>query len=518
MNDTPTSPASNTRMLRKVSSWTGMGAMAAIAMYLMLASASPHWLAAALGVSLFAPDDSVQKELFRYPPFLAMIAVFFAAMIVATVVAVPLRLRNAGAWCSHVGLLALGVGAVWYAGFSQSGDSLTLRSREGWTPVKYVYLDRSFAVYVHDASDPNGRPLQHPLAGLIPRGDPQGLDVTIPGTPEGVTIRATQFLPSARTTRRWANISPNIIPAVELSVTDGDAAGTVLLSPSLPGHEHVGVGDYILTYRSGITPEGLENIVTPTDANESPGMGHDLALVLTGSRIEPTIAVIRPDGSRWHARLQVGKAIDVPLAGRKVRIEPRAFFDHAAEVHELAAPHDHSIHQAHAPMADEMPAGPAVKLEIRSGDWRRETFVPFGAYEDFGQPQMIDLPGNRAVWLNFSRERVALPATIEVKSAKYETYPASGIPKDYVCKVAVTAGARTSDEILSLNNPVTVGGFQFSQGSWVPAGAAEPTQILFGAASRPGLPIIWLGCVLICLGFPYAFYVKPLLMRRRARA
>jgi len=516
MNDTPTSSASNTPTLRLVSTWSGMAAMAAIAMYLMLASAVPHWLAGALGVSLFAPEDSVQKELFWYPPFLAMIAVFYAAMIVATVVAVPLRLRNAGAWCSHVGLIALGAGAVWYAGFSQSGDSLTFRTHQGWTPVNYVYLDRSFAVYVHDASDANGRPLQHPLDGLIPRGEPQDLDATVTGTPEGVTIRATQFLPRAGIVRRWANISPNIIPAVELSITDGDAAETVVLSPSLPGHEHVGARDYLVTYRPAITPEGLEKIVTPTDANEAPGVKYDLALVLTGGQIEPTLVVIHPDGSRWHAKLQVGKAIDAPLAGRSVRIEPVAFFDHAAEVHEFAEPHDHLAPQAHGLMADEIPAGPAVKLEIRSGHWRRETLVPFAAYENFAEPQMIDLPGNRAVWLNFSRERVKLPATIEVKSARYETYPASGIPKDYVCKVAITAGAKTTAETLCLNNPVTVGGFQFSQGSWAPAGATEPTRIFFGAASRPGLPIIWLGCTLICLGFPYAFYVKPLLMRRRA--
>jgi len=518
MNDMPTSPASFARTLRLVSTWSGMTATAAIARYLMLASASPHWLAGVLGVRLFDPNDTVQIELFWYPPFLAMIAVFFAAMIVATVVAVPFRLRNAGAWCSHAGLLALGVGAAWYATFSQSGDSVTFRSRKGWTPIRYVYLDRSFAVYVYDAADPNGRPVQHPLAGMIPRGEPKDLDATIPAAPEGVTIRATQFLPRARVIRRWANISPNIIPAVELSVTDGDAAGTFVLSPSLPGHEHLGAGEYIITYRPAMTPEGLEQLTTPTDANGAPGMAHDLVVILTGSRIEPTITVIRPDGSRWHAGLEVGEAIDVPLAGRQVRIEPRRFFDHAAEVHELAGPHGHAAGQAHGAMGDEMPAGPAVKLEIRSGDWRRETFVPFMAYEDLAEPQMIDLPGNRAIWLSFSRERVALPATIEIRSARYETYPGSSIPKDYVCDVTVTAGAQVSAETLSLNRPVTVGGFQFSQGSWAPAGQAEPSRISLGARTRPALPIIWLGCALICLGFPYAFYVKPLVMRRRVGA
>jgi hypothetical protein len=140
--------------------------------------------------------------------------------------------------------------------------------------------------------------------------------------------------------------------------------------------------------------------------------------------------------------------------------------------------------------------------------------VPFAAYEHLAPPQMIDLPGNRAVWLTFSRERIALPATLHVRRAEYQTYPASGIPKDYRCEVQIVSGGVRRSETLSLNNPVHVGAFQFSQGSWA-ADPHDPTQIFLIAATRPGLWAIWTGCILICLGFPIAFYVKPLLMRGR---
>ncbi len=495
-----------------------MASMAVMAVYLMLAASKPHLLAGVLGVSLFAPNDSVQIELFWYPPFLAMIGVFFAALIVATVVAVPLNLRNAGAWCSHIGLVALGVGSLWYVAAGQAGDSVSFRAHQGWTPVKYVYLDRSFAIYIRSSEDPNGRPMQQPLTGLIPRGPARELDAPVAEAPDGVTIRATRFVPKARIVSRWADISPNIIPAVELSLIDGNTAGTFVLSPSLPGYEHIGAKDCIVTYRPAMTPEGLTQLTTSTDANGAPGMAHDLVLVVTGSRIEPTVIVVRPDGSRWHAKLDVGKPVDAPVAGRLIRIVPRAFYRHAAKVHELAPFDEHPSGHAHAATANAIPAGPAVKLEIRAGDWKRETFVPFMAYEDFAPPQMIDLPGKKAIWLSFSRGRVALPATIDINSARFETYPGSTIPKDYVCDITVTAGAQVSRQTLCLNNPVTVGGFQFSQGSWTPMGAPEPSRITLGARSRPGLPIIWLGCTLICLGLPYAFYVKPLLMRRRRAA
>jgi len=515
MSDTPNNPASWRHSLRSVSSWTGMGFAAAIALYLMLASAAPRWLAGLLGVTLFAPEDSVQRELFRYPPLLAMIAVFFAALIAATIVAVPPRLVAAGAWCSHLGLVVLGIGAGWYALASESGDSVTIRHGAGWTPVAYVYLDRSFAVYVSDAADPNAEPIQQPLAGLIPHGRPVDIDVAVRPAPQGAAIRAVRFLPEARVTSRWADVSPNNIPAVELAVTDDGQTGVVLLSPSLPEHQHVGGREYFLTYRPGTTPQGLAKLITPTDAKEAPGMPYDVALVVTGGQIAPTLVVVHPDGSRWHGRLEVGKALEAPLGGRKVGIVMRALLEHAAEVHELA-PHDNQAHAGHAgPGEHEPAAGPVVQLEVKVGNWRREMLVPFIAYEEFAPPQMMDLPGNRAIWLNFSRSRVKLPATLQVKSATYETYPASGIPKDYICQVDIVAADRRTSETLSLNNPVTIGGFQFSQGSWAPPGANQPTQIILGAASRPALPVIWLGCILICLGMPYAFYVKPLLMRRR---
>ncbi len=490
-----------------------MGSAAAITLYLMLASAAPRWLAGLLAVPLFSPQDSVQRELFHYAPLLAMTAVFFASLIVATIVAVPPRLRDAGTWCSHLGLVVLGIGAGWYTLASQSGDSVTLRHDGGWTPVGHVYLDRSFAVYVSDAADPNAEPVQQPLAGLLPHGAPRALDVAVQPSPEGVSIRAVRFLPEARVGARWADVSPNNIPAVELTVTDAGQGGAVLLSPSLPGRQHAGGRGYILTYRPGTTPQGLAKLIAPSDANHAPGMPYDLALVVTGSQIPATLAVVRPDGSRWHEKLDIGKAVESPLGGRKIGIALTSLLEHASEVYELAPNGNH----AHAgPGEQESPAGPVVQIEVKVGNWRRETFVPFIAYEEFAQPQMMDLPGNRAIWLNFSRHRAALPATLQVKSATYETYPASGIPKDYICQVDIIAGARRTSETLSLNNPVTIGGFQFSQGSWAPPGSDRPTQIVFGAASRPGLPVIWLGCILICLGMPYAFYVKPLLMRRRS--
>jgi hypothetical protein len=253
-------------------------------------------------------------------------------------------------------------------------------------------------------------------------------------------------------------------------------------------------------------------------------MPYERAMLLTGREIEPTLAVVRPDGSRWHGRLEVGKVLDVPLAGRTVRIAPLRFFEHAAKVYELEPQgagqggdgrrDDGSPHDAEGGPHDL--GGPVLSVTARAGDWKRTTFVPLAAYEHLAPPLLVDLPGNRAVWLGFSRRREDLPATIKVISAEYLTYPASGIPKDYRCRVEILSGGQRRPETLSLNHPVQVGAFQFSQNSWGPD-PAHTLQISLGAASRPGLWAVWTGCILICLGLPIAFYVKPLLMRAGGR-
>ena len=483
----------------------GVTLLGLAAVYLSLTSTIPARLASVLGVDLFDPRDPM--ELYWWPPFVTLCVALCVNLALATLLRIPLRLRHAGAWCSHAGLMALACGALWYAGRSVSGDSVAVRTRRGFSPIRYVYRKGRFAAYVTPGGA--GQAAQTDLGPLVPRGEPRELDVPVAGAGDGVEIRATRFYPSATIVRRWRDASPNRVPAVQFRITDGEEAGTLVLSPSLPDCRQYGGRRYVVIYHAGITPEALAKLTTPGDPNAGPGMPHDIALIVTGRQIEPTLAVVRPDGSRWHAKMEVGKPLDVPLAGRTVRIEPVRFFEHAARVYEVGEPGGPHAGHDHAGAGI---AGPVVRLDVRAGEWRRTTHVLFSAYDHLAPPQLLDLPGKRALWLSFSRPREELPATLHVRRAEYQTYPGSQIPKDYRCDIEIVAGGQRRRETLSLNHPVTVGKFQFSQGSWG-GDPHDPSQIQLGAASRPGLWVIWTGCVMICLGFPVAFYVKPLLGR-----
>ena len=493
------------------STWVGVALLAGMAIYMSLASTVPVPLARALRITLFSLSESVQVELYDNWGFVAACVVLCVNLAVATVVRVRLCWRNAGAWCCHLGLIVLAVGSLWYNYRAVKGDNVTLRDRGAWSPIRHVYREDSHAVYVQrsDAAEP----FQTPLKGLIPRGKPRDLLVAIAGGP-GVEVRATRFLPSARMVSRWEEASPNRVPAVRLRIADGEETGTLVLSPSLPEHRQFGGSGYVMVYHAGMSKQALAKVIAPADPNQGPRMPHELALILAGPDIDPTLAVVRPDGTRWHGKLQVGKTLAVPLAKRTVRIEPLRFFQRAARVYEVAASHDEPVHPGHehGPMH---PPAPALRVDVTVGAWKRTTYVPFAAYQHLAPPQMMDLPGNRAIWLSFSREQVALPATLNVRRAEYQTYPASGIPKDYRCEVEIVSGGVRRAETLSLNHPVHVGAFQFSQGSWA-ENPHHPTRIFLTAATRPGLWAIWAGCALICLGMPIAFYVKPLLMKRRS--
>ena len=498
------------RTLRAIgSTWVGVGLIGLIAVYLSLASTVPTALARLLRVELVDLDDAVHTELYRHPLPAALGALLCANLVVATLVRVPRRLASLGAWCSHAGVILLAAGSLWYTARGVSGDNLTVRVRGGWSPIRHVYVRRTLAAYVIGPAA--SEPVQTPLRHLPPRGEPRELNVPLGGGGDDVTIRATRYLPTARVVTRWRDISPNRVPAVQLRVADGDDLRTVVLSPSLPRHRQLPGRGYAMIYHAGLDARSLAKMIAPADPNSGPGIRHEVALVVTGKDVAPTLVVIRPDGSRWHAALKANEPVDAPLAGRLVRVELLALFAHAAQVHELAT----KIRPSPDDEGELPPAGPVLRVEVRAGSWRRGTWVPFSAYEHVLPPQLIDLPGNRAVWLSFSRERTPLPATLTVTRAEYQTYPASRIPKDYRCDVEIAAGGSRRIETLSLNHPVHVGAFQFSQGSWRPHASNDPRRIYLIAASRPGLPLVWTGCVLICLGFPIAFYVKPLILRGR---
>lgn len=143
-------------------------------------------------------------------------------------------------------------------------------------------------------------------------------------------------------------------------------------------------------------------------------------------------------------------------------------------------------------------------------------------------PVMIEGPDGSAVEVMFSRDRRPLPAPVALKDFELVTheggYTGSSLQiRNYESDVVfLDRGQWTEPLQVSVNDPKEFGGFWYFQSMWdrptedTPGGGMNYTGL--GVGNRNGVYIQLLGCCLSVIGMCYAFYVKPIILRRRRDA
>lgn len=208
-----------------------------------------------------------------------------------------------------------------------------------------------------------------------------------------------------------------------------------------------------------------------------------------------------------------------------------------------------------------------------SGDrWSTVVWLPFTKYvgTSQGAETEVTLPGGRTLGLAFGRLQHQLPGfAVQLVDFKMISYDHRGAPRDYQSTLRVTAleNSRAREKgssvpefasfehVTQLNAPLTapfrwdddrawlsnvvgrIGSglnpfqFKFSQAGWdqqgwmtsqaaVDRGLAKQPSVGFtilGVGNSPGIHLIALGGVLMGAGIPWAFYIKPYLVRREKR-
>jgi hypothetical protein len=148
------------------------------------------------------------------------------------------------------------------------------------------------------------------------------------------------------------------------------------------------------------------------------------------------------------------------------------------------------------------------------------------------QPATIALSDGRPLELKFGRKRAPLPAPVVLDDFVLSTRiggftgQVSSI-RDWTSHVRFQGGDGWSAPMqVSTNNPVAAHGFWFFQASWdPPQAAASPLTpgsaglnfTGLGVGNRNGVYTMLAGCSLSVAGMIYAFYVKPVLKRRRVQ-
>ncbi|MFB3893909.1 MAG: hypothetical protein ACE15C_18010 [Phycisphaerae bacterium] len=450
-------------------------------------------------------------EVYRLWPLSALGLLLCLNILLATLFRVPLDWAHAGAVCTHLGVIVLAIGAGTYVAWGVQGECLTRLGKGGWSEIQYFYINDSYALGVarEDASGQGGN--REPEGGQTPlgrlasaRGEVK-LDRPVAGGGD-VAITAAAFLAHADFREEWLDDSPNELPAVALQLGQGDMSGRTVLSPYFADTTEFTGRGFAIYYRPGTSPDILRRIAQPTSAPASQAR-LEMIYVLTGPDISPTLVLQRPDGTRWQHALTPGEGLALPLSAQPLHLELVKLYTHARRVY----------HATEAPRSDKE-AQPAVLLELAAGAWRAKTWVPFSRFAEVQPPLRIDVPGGKCLHVSFTRQGVRFPKPLYiVGQPAYETYPGSVVPKDYRCDVRIGAGADAPRETISLNHPIMDGQFQVSQNTWLPSGR-RPMAIILGVSSRPGLITIWAGMAMIIIGLPVAFYLKPLMLRRRGKA
>jgi hypothetical protein len=244
-----------------------------------------------------------------------------------------------------------------------------------------------------------------------------------------------------------------------------------------------------------------------------------LGVVLSLPSIEPT-----------YQRISVGEVI--PLSDRLSMVVEMF----------IARPHSESRPQIIPRSQRDPQMGEAmsmVQVVVGSGDtaqrkWLRFHHYPF-AQESMvlrrfpWQPIQVTLDDGRVIELLFSRASEPLGTTISLEDFVITprlggfTGQTSSV-LDWTSRILFAGDSRTVD--ISVNDPQEHGGFWYFQNQWDPPDSARfegdvPSSGLnytvLGVGNRNGVWVQLAGCCLAVLGMMWAFYIKPVIRRRRQR-
>jgi len=464
------------RLLRAAGSvWLGVGLLGGLVAYLSLVSMAPQQAGDVLGAS--------PRHLYGHWSALALWAALGGNLLAATIARVPRRLSSLGAYLAHLGVLVLAAGGLWYAAAAVAGFGVSVRTDDGWSPVDRFYVAEEQAVYLWAPDGAGGSDDSKQVR--LPSGADEAMDVTV-SRDGGVRLSVVGV-------RRGVHLTD----AAEVRIARADAVDRVSLAPNEPGNYRFDGDGFVVMYGGDVSERMLRELSTAA-TQPWEGLTFDLVLLATGAEISPTLLVLRPDGSRETHSAWPEQPVVLTLGGAEVTLTALQY----------------GRRPTTAPLAEAATDAAILRAVVDGKPYT--TYVAWSQFPDIAPPQRFPLPGRRVADVSFGPPQAPLGGRMSVLEARYETFPASAVPKDYLCRVRTEANGKTNDVTLRLNHPVRVGAYQISQGTWLPE-ATAPQVLLFSVRTQPGLPLVWTGCGMILAGMLFAFYIKPLLRRRKDR-
>ncbi len=178
--------------------------------------------------------------------------------------------------------------------------------------------------------------------------------------------------------------------------------------------------------------------------------------------------------------------------------------------------------------ADDEGTFQAATLRVSLGGWSEDVVVPYApdAGDRLRQDQWrggyVTVPGSVGP-LQFQLGNTRRPLPVRLTLDSFKVIPFAGgtdspsaFIKDYRSTVTLSGNddAETTTEVASLNSPIYFDGgrWLFFQASYDPNNPHAWTQL--GVGNRPAVRVMEAACGLIVVGLLYAFYLKPVIIRR----
>jgi len=140
------------------------------------------------------------------------------------------------------------------------------------------------------------------------------------------------------------------------------------------------------------------------------------------------------------------------------------------------------------------------------------------------KPTTLDLPNGKTIELVFSRKRAPLPAPVSLERFEIDSH-LGGFTGSTTSIVNWRSIVNFYDEqntelSVSVNDPQPLGDFWFFQSQWDPPDSNSQglNYTVLGVGNRHGVFTMLFGCCLTVAGMIWAFYVKPMIKRKRQQA
>jgi ABC-type transport system involved in cytochrome c biogenesis permease subunit len=490
--------------------WFGIALLVLILIYSSIISAFPpvRWAL-----------EMTDMQAYRHWVFVTLSILFMVSLVAATVLRTRWLPINAGALVAHIGLLVLLFGALAYFGSKVEGHVLLrspvvevqagmggspttiarFRAVEGENWARRLPPDnRAVQIEVLDV-ETDGVELAQATVGMQV-GDNQPSALVLPAegqqwqaAGDGLRMRLVTF-PSK------SAFYHSQIPA--LYIRDVKAGQERMADvPGLP------------IYREHYLVEG--KLLEDSNGNPVPPNREYPYLPLGGLKI--------PTG--WFERWRM--PIDVDTEGLPFTLRITGYVPYVAgfrpEQAEDGAPRDVPVLAAKGQRRMDISsrAMSAIRMEFRGrgeqSDWQLTRWCMFSLYPDVdARPLEFIMPGSDTVWqFIYSNRRYDLGATVAARNLSVEFFPGQRGIQSWHSNIMLREGDGAARRVtVETNNTVSVGQWTLFQSGFAPD---RWSYTILGVGNRVGMLPMNVGWILVTLGCLYAFYAKPVLLRRLKR-